>query len=235
MLLLQRFTSMEKLSLHGNRLRELPQDLSALVSVKELDVSNNMFASSEVIEEALATMPSLIILTVNLRSEADEDRMARKLPNLQLLNGQLVRRQMSGKKDREVRRDSEKETVNSLSQEDLEAVAGIFDEVRELFRRGEYNLDKQLAVEFDENVENVIHDLTRRLTSQTTPNFVVQGRIQCAKYALLDLCFIRAIDFVQYENPVVGKLLAKIHDLNAEVFKEIANLVLSKSASSNQV
>ena len=203
-LLLQRFTSMEKLSLHGNRLRELPQDLSALVSVKELDVSNNMFASSEVIEEALATMPSLIILTVNLRSEADEDRMARKLPNLQLLNGQLVRRQTSGKKDREVRRDSEKETVNSLSQEDLEAVAGIFDEVRELFRRGEYNLDKQLSVEFNENVENVIHDLTRRLTSQTPPNFVVQGRIQCAKYALLDLCFIRAIDFVQYENAVVG-------------------------------
>lgn len=50
LLLLQRFTSMEKLSLHGNRLRELPQDLSVLETVKELDISNNMFSSSDVVE-----------------------------------------------------------------------------------------------------------------------------------------------------------------------------------------
>lgn len=33
---------------------------------------------------------------------------------------------------------------------------------------------------------------------------------------------------------MVGKLLVKIHDLNAEVFKEIANLVLSKNVPEKQ-
>lgn len=47
----------------------------------------------------------------------------------------------------------------------------------------------------------------------------MQGRIQCAKYALLDLCFIRAIDYVQNSDPIVGKLLIKIHDMHADVFK----------------
>lgn len=48
---------------------------------------------------------------------------------------------------------------------------------------------------------------------------------------MLDLCFVRAIEFVQYSNPIAGNLLIKIHDLHADVFKEIANLVLNKHFS----
>lgn len=39
---------------------------------------------------------------------------------------------------------------------------------------------------------------------------------------------MRAIDYVQYTDSAVGKLLIKIHDLHADVFREIANLVLNK-------
>lgn len=35
-------------------------------------------------------------------------------------------------------------------------------------------------------------------------------------------------------NPEAGKLLIKIHDMHADVFKEIANLVLNKNLSSKQ-
>ena len=57
---------------------------------------------------------------------------------MQLLNGHMIRRQSSN-------RNEPKESINTLSQEDLESVAGLFDEVRELFRRAEYNLDNELS------------------------------------------------------------------------------------------
>ena len=63
---------------------------------------------------------------------------------------------------------------------------------------------------------------------------MIQGRVQCAKYALLDLCFIRAIDYVQSSDPALGRLFIKIHDLHAEVFKEMANLVLNSNSIMKQ-
>lgn len=40
--LLDRFSQLRKLSLHGNRIRELPTDLSVLRSLEELDLTNNL-------------------------------------------------------------------------------------------------------------------------------------------------------------------------------------------------
>ena len=77
----------------------------------------------------------------------------------------------------------------------------------------------------------MIHDLTRRLSTEAAPFYIVQGRIQCAKYALLDLCFIRTIDLVQYSQPEVGKLMIKIHDMHADIFREMANLGMGRSSA----
>ena len=40
--LLSQFPNLRKLSLHGNRIKELPIDLSKLAKVEELDLSNNL-------------------------------------------------------------------------------------------------------------------------------------------------------------------------------------------------
>lgn len=37
-----KFKSLKQLSLHGNRLNELPDDLSMLFSLEELDITNNL-------------------------------------------------------------------------------------------------------------------------------------------------------------------------------------------------
>lgn len=40
--LLDRFPKLRVLSLHGNRIKELPTDLSVLSNVEELDLTNNL-------------------------------------------------------------------------------------------------------------------------------------------------------------------------------------------------
>jgi Ran GTPase-activating protein (RanGAP) involved in mRNA processing and transport len=40
--LLDRLPKLKKLSLHGNRIKELPTDLSMLRNVEELDLTNNL-------------------------------------------------------------------------------------------------------------------------------------------------------------------------------------------------
>lgn len=39
---LMMFKSLKQMSLHGNRLTELPEDLSMLESLEELDITNNL-------------------------------------------------------------------------------------------------------------------------------------------------------------------------------------------------
>jgi Leucine-rich repeat (LRR) protein len=40
--LLSKFVNLTELSLHGNRLKSLPQDLSVLENLEILDISNNL-------------------------------------------------------------------------------------------------------------------------------------------------------------------------------------------------
>ena len=40
--LLDRFPKLRKLTLHGNRIKELPTDLSVLADIEELDLTNNL-------------------------------------------------------------------------------------------------------------------------------------------------------------------------------------------------
>lgn len=82
---------LKKLSLHGNRLRTLPTNLSMLSSLEFLDISANLFASpNENLIKSLKTLPSLKELHITISNKNEQKLIIQELPNLVTLNGKPV-------------------------------------------------------------------------------------------------------------------------------------------------
>jgi Leucine-rich repeat (LRR) protein len=84
--ILTRFKKLKELNLHGNRLKQLPEDLSALRSLESLDLSNNLFVNINSVITALQSLPNLVSLSYPLSSKEEENLLTLGLPKLKYLN-----------------------------------------------------------------------------------------------------------------------------------------------------
>lgn len=80
--LLSKFSQLKDLKLFANRLETLPADLSELVYLESLDISNNLIEDVDSILPSLATLPNLMHLSISLQTENDEENIIKYLPNL---------------------------------------------------------------------------------------------------------------------------------------------------------
>lgn len=94
-----------------------------------------------------------------------------------------------------------------LKSDDLEAVAVLYDCIRELFKEQNPEKDHLLADQFDEHVKHVMHDLTIKLNSKDTKNImhtnvlrVICFSISNSKYYLGQIRFVR--DHLQQDHRV---------------------------------
>lgn len=92
--LLIKFTELKELQLFGNRLESLPNDLSQLLNLESLDISNNLIEDVQNILPSLSTLPNLKHLSISLQTEDDEEYIANALQKLLTLNGNPVKRQL---------------------------------------------------------------------------------------------------------------------------------------------
>ena len=84
--ILSKFENLESLSLNGNRLYNLPTDMSPLQKLIELDISNNLFKDISEILPSLQTIPHLSHLIYSLKNDEEENLIKRELPMLERLN-----------------------------------------------------------------------------------------------------------------------------------------------------
>ena len=87
--LLARFSNLKRLSLHGNRIKELPVDMSQLYVLEELDISNNMLSNCDMMIMSLRTLPKLTRLVCPFKKE-DEEKIKRGLHTLEFLNNSKI-------------------------------------------------------------------------------------------------------------------------------------------------
>ena len=73
-----------------------------------------------------------------------------------------------------------------LNEKDLEDIAIIYDDIREVYRRNKYFVDKELAEEFDKGVDNIMGELSSKLNSSKAEEEVNSSIVGC-RYALIDL------------------------------------------------
>lgn len=90
---LPRFEYLEELNLSNNQLQGLPDDMSQLKSVANLNLQNVAFNDFEQSVQSIATLPQLRSLYINLQTEDQVDLIMRYLPNLEYLNGLPVDRE----------------------------------------------------------------------------------------------------------------------------------------------
>ena len=80
--LLSKFENLESLSLHGNRIKSLPSDMSSLENLVELDLSNNLFMDIDSLIESLKTIPNLTHLLFSFKDQSEENKIKDELVKL---------------------------------------------------------------------------------------------------------------------------------------------------------
>ena len=92
-------------------------------------------------------------------------------------------------------------------------------------------VDKELADDFDRNVDNIMLELTdknKSAESLTEKNC----NTLCGKFALVDLCFVKLITYFYHFDKKIASALEKIHDNQADMFKNITDMVIEETMRS---
>ena len=76
------FHPTSQINLSDNEIRKLPNDLSCLTQIVELNLTGNPIENLQLAVESLMTMPVLSSLHINLHQEEEVDFLLRNLPAL---------------------------------------------------------------------------------------------------------------------------------------------------------
>ena len=207
---LAKFPQIEELILFGNRLESLPRDLSFLKSLKKLDISNNMIEAIDQILPGLKSLSSLIELNITLNNQEEEELLLASLPSLLKLN------------DTELLHGGgiEYQGPESLTQDDLEKVATIYDEIRTFAKDIDPALDKKLAMDFDENVKEIMGELSEVIKSENN-TFLTNAHMLNAKFNMFKICHDKVAFIISKTNKKLGVVVKELGDMNKTIFEQI--------------
>jgi hypothetical protein len=153
---------------------------------------------------SLKSLPTLTNLTINCRPRDEEHKIRAELPGLEVLNG------------KEVRKKRKRNDSVSLTQEDLERIAEIYDSIREMYRGADPHSDRELAEEFDSTVKRIMEDLTFKLKQESKKNSA--KCILQAKHELVSLCTNKSLAFIAGRTPQLHQILRSCHEIEADLF-----------------
>ena len=85
--LLTTFEQLEELNLSDNKFTQLPEDLSQLKTISNLNLTGIQFDDFTSAIASIATMPALRSIYINLQEESQVDIIMSSLPELEYLNG----------------------------------------------------------------------------------------------------------------------------------------------------
>ena len=211
------FSRLENLNLSNNNISKLPDDLSALNSLKSLDISNNELSVEDVVD-ALQTLPGLQVLYISLESQAEAELIQAKLPNLLYLNGEPVAISTP--------RPCENLENSSFTDYELTQVAGLYDRVRELWRDAGSDYDNNLVDEFDIKIKAILDDLTASIIDKDS--IQIKGNILMAKYSMYKFVIDKAVEFLHCTEHKAGEILNQGIEVIDTTIGDVLGLLLIK-------
>jgi hypothetical protein len=113
-----------------------------------------------------------------------------------------------------------------LNEKELEEIAVIYDDIREVYKRNKYFVDRELADEFDKGVDNIMAELSNKLAASAGEEEVNSSIVSC-RYALIDLCFVKLITYFYHFDKNIASILERVHDIMAESFKNMNDILKS--------
>ncbi|CAD8087342.1 unnamed protein product [Paramecium sonneborni] len=224
--LLIQFKNLKELNLHGNRLRQLPDDLSQLKTLETLDITNNMFENLQQVVQSLKTLPSLNHLEIALKSKDEEELIIENLPQLAMLNQQAIKIEDQSEQQSDLQ--SERSATGleiTLQQEDLEQMALLHDSIKEL-RKEDEESEKQISSLFENSVKTIMKELQTKLALKT-PEHMTNLTILKAKFNLYEVCFQLFIRYFKLTDKKLEQILTKLHDQHEQIFTDMSNVIMN--------
>lgn len=233
MLDLSALEEMRELQLFGNRLTGLPADMSSLLRLEILDVSNNYFSEADSIIDSLRSLPELRELLVTLRSEQEEVKLARHLPNLRTLNGESVKSALRTNSPL-AKLISPTHCEIRFEESELQTITDTYDAIRALWRSKAPEVDKVLMYYFDANVKQVMNGLNSAMCKANTPSLKAMHVLK-AKYDLNSVCMHKLCAYNQSVDKKAAALEVDIVDTQKKLFAELIDIVVKLSDELSQV
>jgi hypothetical protein len=108
-------------------------------------------------------------------------------------------------------------------------VGALYDEIREIYRNSKYFIDRELAEDFDRNVENIMSDLDHKLKIKDSNMLQKSCHTLMGKYALIDLCFVKLITYFYHFDKKVAHALEKIRQIQGNMFEVFTELLQNEA------
>ena len=220
--LLSSFQNLQELILFGNRIEKLPKDMSCLKHLSKLDISNNMLESVSQALPGLKSLSKLQDLNITLSTQDEEDLLLSSLPHLTRLN------------DTELSMHSaEYSGPESLTQDDLEKVAMMYDDIRAYAKEIDSSLDKRLAADFDEIVKDIMGQLSEVLKKESN-SFITTTHMILAKFNMYKICQEKIALLAGRTNKRLGKIVKGLSDANHAVIDQLCKLMIESYEKFNE-
>lgn len=113
-----------------------------------------------------------------------------------------------------------------LSQEYLEKVAILYDEIRGLWLKEDRSRDRKLAEEFDEGIKGTMAELANILRSSSPEPLTTIYSIK-AKYELALICTHKLNDLIFFKNNEIGGFLAQAQEITETLFSDLLSASLA--------
>lgn len=84
-----------------------------------------------------------------------------------------------------------------LNPSELEQIALLYDQIRALHRKKNFQNDKKLATEFDNHLKTVMLNLSNSLRSKDLSVMEKNSEVLKSKFFLYDVCFEKSIKCLQ--------------------------------------
>jgi hypothetical protein len=99
-----------------------------------------------------------------------------------------------------------KKSQLKLEEKDLEEIGMVYDQIREVYKKSKYMVDKELMQDFDKSVDIIMADLSTHLSSSRSPTEIDASIITC-RYGLIDMCFTKVITYFYHFDKGIAVVL----------------------------
>jgi hypothetical protein len=117
-----------------------------------------------------------------------------------------------------------------MSQDYVEKVAILYDEIRGLWQSEDRSRDKKLAEDFDEGIRSIVVDLSGVIRSDYSQISKKLHTIK-SKYELVLICIQKLVDFLMRKSPNLGKFFVQLNKIVEDLFNELLSVSLEAFAS----
>ena len=170
----------------------------------------------------LKSLPKLRDLNITLNTQEEEDLLLSSLPHLLRLNDTELCMQSA-----------EYAGPESLTQDDLEKVAIMYDDIRSYAKEIDSGLDKRLAADFDEIVKDIMGQLSEILKKENN-SFVTTTHMILAKFNMYKICQEKVALLAGRNNRKLGKIVKDLSDANHSIVDQLCKLMFSSFEKFNE-